>query len=76
MLSQLHLYNDAREREAIVLTYLALHQGKDGKSYVSDGDLSFVLAAIFRSATSGIVKEDTGPNTPLDQVATIVSRNK
>ncbi len=62
-LSHRHLANDAAERVTMVQTYLALHE--DGK-VPSDDDRKLVLAALFRSASDGFVKDDAVINPLLE----------
>lgn len=53
-LSEHHLRVDAEEREIMTTTYLALTKDKAA----SDADRQIILAALFRSAPDGIVKDD------------------
>ena len=56
-LSELHLGIDARERETMLLTYLALtNEGK-----VEPTDRALVLAPLFRPTADGVVKDDGAP---------------
>jgi len=57
LLSYMHLGTDAAERQILIETYLALH--KEGK--IDDEDREFLLAAIFRPASTGIVRDDAAP---------------
>jgi len=57
LLSYVHLGTDAAERQILIETYLALH--KEDK--VDDEDREFLLAAIFRPASTGIVRDDAAP---------------
>lgn len=57
-LSQQHLGADARERTAMVKTYLAL---KEAGVAPKDGDLTPVLVALFRPSSDGIVKDEAMP---------------
>ena len=61
LLSHIHLRSDAKEREVMISTYMALLRGIEGKQGVSKEDLVLVLTPIFRPATSGIIKDDGGP---------------
>lgn len=58
-LSEHHLATDAREREVMTQTYLALTA--EGK--VDEKDRALVLAALFRSTPDGVVKDNTQPDT-------------
>ena len=57
-LSHAHLATDAGERVAMAKTYLALVS--DGK-VTDDKDRRVILDALFRKATTGIVKDDGAP---------------
>ncbi|NPU64419.1 hypothetical protein HL667_05360 [Bradyrhizobium sp. 83012] len=54
-----HLETDAEERRTMITTFLALTR----RSAVSDEDRKFVLAALFRPGSDGIVSEDSAPDT-------------
>jgi Family of unknown function (DUF6161) len=56
-LSSEHLSRDAEERVTMIETYLALKKG----NHVSNEDLRFVLAALFRPTEDGLVKDDGLP---------------
>ena len=58
MLSNIHLYNDAKEREVMLLTYLALLE--EGKLPKEDSR-ELILQALFRPSSTGIVKDDAAP---------------
>lgn len=68
-LSQQHLGADARERTAMVKTYLAL---KEAGVAPKDGDLTPVLVALFRTSSDGIVKDEAMPPV----LAEILTRTK
>ena len=51
-----HLHEDAREREVIAKTFLALNE----TATLSDGDRQLLLAALFRSSSAGLVKDEGG----------------
>lgn len=53
-LSEHHLRKDAEERRIMTTTYLALMR----KAGVGEADRSTILAALFRSSSDGIVKDD------------------
>jgi hypothetical protein len=58
LLSNIHLGSEAKERRTMLLTYLALLQ--EGK--LPEGDVRhLILQALFRPATTGIVKDDGVP---------------
>ena len=57
-LSHVHLAHDAAERVAMMQTYLALIE--EGKLQ-DEGHRNLILQALFRPASSGIVKDDASP---------------
>ena len=59
LLSHIHLYADAREREVMISTYMALLR-RDG---LSRDDFAMVLAPIFKPSTTGVIKDDGGPSS-------------
>lgn len=59
LLSELHLRGDAREREVLLDTYVALAEDKD--TQLSPADRQIVLTYLFRPAASGIVSDDGAP---------------
>lgn len=63
MMSQFHLAADAGERAVMIRTFLALAERSET---TSDEDLRFVLQAILRPASSGLVKEDAIPPYVID----------
>ncbi|WP_371412876.1 DUF6161 domain-containing protein [Thiomonas sp. X19] len=62
-LSHSHLATDAEERVTMVMTYLAL---LEGKKMPSDEDRKLVLAPLFRPATDGMVKDEGLPHPMLE----------
>lgn len=74
LLSSIHLYADAHEREVMATTYLALIKGDEGKPFVRDKDIKILLAALFRPTSSGIVNEDAAPATAFEMVQSILSK--
>lgn len=56
-LSHVHLLHDAKERVAMMKTYLALLE--EGK--LEDKHRNLILQALFRPASTGIVKDDAAP---------------
>ncbi len=65
--SQLHLGNDALERVTMVQTYLALREG----GHATDSHMQVVLERLFDRAADGIVREDLGPVTPVENLRRI-----
>lgn len=61
--SHIHLASDAAERRTMILTYLALsREGAD----VAPEDRKLILQHLFRSASDGLVKDDTAPPSILE----------
>lgn len=58
VMSNIHLATDAAERRTMILTYISLM--REGKE-VSPTDKELIMKHIFRTASDGIVKDDTGP---------------
>ncbi len=74
LLSQYHLQADARERVAMMETYIALLKGEDEKQFVSKEDISLALTSLFRPSTSGVVNDDTNPNVLLESLSKILKK--
>lgn len=55
-LSHRHLHEDAAEREVITRTFLALNEEVD----LTEGDRQMLLAALFRTSSAGLVKDEGG----------------
>lgn len=64
LLSNMHLSADAAERKVMVSTYRALVRRK----LADQKDLNLVLAALFRPATTGMVRDDAVPPGLLEQI--------
>jgi hypothetical protein len=58
LLSHLHLRADARERVTMVRTYLSLSREGQG---LPESDRRLILEALFRPASTGIVRDDAAP---------------
>jgi hypothetical protein len=69
VLSHEHLAEDARERVTMIETYAAM-KGVG----LEAGDLGPILAALYRSASTGNIKDDSGPVTPIEIVSKAVER--
>lgn len=67
-LSHVHLYIDAREREVMIATFLALLEREESKQSLTREDLAIVLAPIFRPSTTGVIRDEGGPMNILDFV--------
>lgn len=64
-LSHIHLGTDAAERVTMVQTYLSL---LEGENLPSDDDRKLILAALFRPASDGLVKDEGLPNAFLEML--------
>lgn len=62
-LSNLHLLSDAKERETMIMTYLALEREEQ---VVNKEDKNLILPSIFRTSSNGIIKDDSSPNPILN----------
>ena len=60
-ISKTHLATDAREREVMAQTYLALLKA----NALNEAERMYFYQSLFRPCTTGLVKED-GPLTPMD----------
>lgn len=70
-LSNLHLYTDAKEKRVMTMSYLSLlAQG----AFKTDRGEEFMLERMFRSAGTGIMKEDGSPTHPLQDVAALLQK--
>ncbi|MBC9797858.1 DUF6161 domain-containing protein [Sinomicrobium weinanense] len=67
-LSNLHLLSDAKERETMIMTYLAFEREEQ---VLSKEDKDLILPSIFRVSSNGIIKEDSSPNP----IMNIVTKN-
>lgn len=56
VLSNLHLLEEAREKDTMISTYLALINEDAG---LEEGDRRLVLEAIFRTSSNGLIKDDS-----------------
>ncbi|MBL4807569.1 MAG: hypothetical protein JKY31_09815 [Rhodobacteraceae bacterium] len=68
--SQLHLWNDARERVTMIQTYLALA----AEGHAKEEFLGALIQRLFSPTSDGIVKSDLGAVGPLDGFATLLSK--
>ena len=71
-ISNLHLRTDADERVTMIQTYLALLAEGNGPK---DGERQLILQTLFRSSSTGFIKDD-GPTTPFETLATKVTSKK
>ncbi len=62
--SQLHLWNDARERVTMIQTYLALA----AEGHAKEEFLGALMQRLFSPSSDGIVKSDLGAVGPLDGI--------
>ncbi len=65
-LSNLHLYTDCKERETMILTYLAFEREE---KTLKDTDRDLILPSIFRTSSNGYIKDDSSPKTPINIVS-------
>jgi hypothetical protein len=73
MLSHIHLYADAREREVMISTFLALVHRQESREGLKKEDIALVLAPIFRPSTTGVIKDDGGPQSFGDLLSALTS---
>lgn len=73
MLSHIHLYADAREREVMISTFLALVHRQESREGLKKEDIALVLAPIFRPSTTGVIKDDGGPQSLSDLLSALTS---
>ena len=66
LLSNIHLEADAREREVMIQTFMAMMRHKESREGVTKEDIAVVLAPIFSPSTSGVIKDDGGPASLTD----------
>lgn len=69
LLSNIHLSADAREREVMIQTFMALMRHKESRDGVTKEDIALVLAPIFKPSTTGVIKDEGGPITLSDFIA-------
>lgn len=74
MLSHIHLAADAREREVMISTFMALMRRQEGREGVEKMDLALVLAPIFKPSTTGVIKDDGGPTTLTDFISRLAGK--
>ena len=70
LMTTMHLELDASERAVMTETYLAL--SKEGK--VAEDDRTMIVSSLFRHSPIGLLKDDAGPNTPLDLLSRLLSK--
>jgi len=71
-LSERHMAIDAKLREVMAMTYLAL----SAKQQVDEKDRALVLAPLFRAGTDGIIQEDTGLDSAMAMLARALENPK
>jgi len=74
MLSHIHLYADAREREVMISTFMALVRRQENGEGIGKADLALVLAPIFKPSTTGVIKDDGGPTTLTDFISRLAGK--
>lgn len=70
MFSSFHLARDAEERHTLTFFYLALLKDTE----VKDEDRKMILQSLFSRTDTGLLKEDSGPTMPNDNISRIISR--
>lgn len=73
LLSHMHLKTDAEERVTMANTYLSLLRSPEG---LPEGDRRLILDALFRSASTGIVRDDAYPPSVMSAAHRLVSGDK
>ncbi|MCF6328173.1 MAG: DUF6161 domain-containing protein [Devosiaceae bacterium] len=68
--SQLHLWNDARERVTMIQTYLALA----AEGHAKEEFLGALMQRLFSPTSDGIVKSDLGVINPMDAIAKLLNK--
>lgn len=71
-LSERHLAEDAAERSALIRTFVSLLRERD----ISEERTDVVLAALFRSAATGLLKDDASPTFPTEILNKALERTK
>ena len=61
LLSHIHLYADAKEREVMISTFMALIRRPESRELLTKEDIALVLAPIFNPSTTGVIKDDGAP---------------
>ncbi|PAW79261.1 MAG: hypothetical protein B9S32_04725 [Verrucomicrobia bacterium Tous-C9LFEB] len=74
LLSHIHLYADAQEREVMISTYMALIRRKESRESLSKDDIAIVLAPIFRPSTTGVINDEGSPVTLTDFISRIAGK--
>lgn len=63
LLSHIHLHADAKEREVMISTFMALIRRPESAQNLKREDIAIVLAPIFKPSTTGVIKDDGGPTS-------------
>lgn len=71
LLSHIHLYADAREREVMISTFMALVSRPESQTSLTKEAIALVLAPLFRPSTTGVIKDEGGPVTLTDFISRI-----
>jgi hypothetical protein len=74
MLSHIHLHADAREREVMISTFMALVRRQESREGLQKADLALVLAPIFKPSTTGVIKDEGGPVTLGDFIGRLAGK--
>lgn len=74
LLSHIHLYADAKEREVMISTFMALVRRPESREGLKKDDIALVLAPIFKPSTTGVIKDDGGPATLGDFIGRLTGK--
>ncbi len=74
LLSHIHLYADAKEREVMISTFMALVRRQESREGIGKTEISLVLAPIFKPSTTGVIKDDGGPATLGDFIGRLAGK--
>jgi flagellar motility protein MotE (MotC chaperone) len=74
LLSNIHLEADAREREVMIQTFMAMMRHKESREGVTKENIAVVLAPIFSPSTSGVIKDDGGPSSLTDFITRMTGK--
>lgn len=74
LLSHIHLYADAKEREVMISTFMALIRRPESAQNLKREDIAIVLAPIFKPSTTGVIKDDGGPTSLGDFIGKLAGK--
>lgn len=70
MFSSYHLARDAEERHTLTYFYLALLKDSAAK----EEDKNLILQALFSRVETGLLKDDSGPTMPHENITKIIGK--